>query len=139
MDGLTQTERIIVAEYISRVPPPKAKELAAELGVSVKTVYKALYKYRKMKKDDPRANTDLKSFYSREEENIQMKEILQALYTLKLSIDQLNNTLKNLINVISDLQQEKETLMSSKNILPSFVEDNPWLEVVSRLNESSNG
>ncbi|MEM3944531.1 MAG: hypothetical protein QXJ59_10645 [Thermofilaceae archaeon] len=37
-----------MARYSSRYPPPKAKELASELGVSIKTVYKALYKYRKL-------------------------------------------------------------------------------------------
>ncbi|RLE71177.1 MAG: hypothetical protein DRJ43_00260 [Thermoprotei archaeon] len=48
LDGLTRTERRIIAAFLSESPPPKAKEVARQLGVSVRTVYKALYKYRKL-------------------------------------------------------------------------------------------
>jgi len=42
--GLTATERRIVQEYLQGSEP---KEISEKLGVSVRTVYKALYKYRR--------------------------------------------------------------------------------------------
>lgn len=46
--GLTATERRIVEEYLNGHTP---KEIAHKLNVSIRTVYKALYKYRKNLKE----------------------------------------------------------------------------------------
>jgi len=47
---LTKTERRIVEEYLKTRASPK--EISRKLGVSVRTVYKALYKYRKTLREE---------------------------------------------------------------------------------------
>lgn len=60
LDRLTDTERRIVEAYAER--GGSAKELAALLGVSERTVYKALYRYRRLVKD---MGLDPSKFYLR--------------------------------------------------------------------------
>ncbi len=49
LECLTETERKIVMEYLKTKAAPKV--ISENLGVSVRTVYKALYKYRKALKE----------------------------------------------------------------------------------------
>lgn len=44
LEGLTLTERKVISEFSKGLRP---KEIATKLNISVRTVYKALYKYRK--------------------------------------------------------------------------------------------
>ena len=50
LSALTETERKIIEEYLRTRAPPK--EISKKLGVSVRTVYKALYKYRKILREE---------------------------------------------------------------------------------------
>lgn len=129
MEHLTRTERMIIAEYLSRNPPPRAKDLAAELGVSVKTVYKALYKYRKMMSLEGEAPTARFPNNSGVDGN---RDLVEAIRSLKLSVDRLNELLSTLIKLLS---KGEVTLAraSAPEDLPPFVKDNPWLEIVGRL------
>ncbi|MEM0042788.1 MAG: hypothetical protein QXP94_04210 [Thermofilaceae archaeon] len=131
MEGLTRTESLIVARYSSRYPPPKAKELASELGVSIKTVYKALYKYRKLygrlpsSTEDPSTSGGRASVKTMED----AEALLEAIYELKASIDRLNETLNRLLATLSSAgtaQWDHEGFTE----LPSFVKDNPWLQII---------
>lgn len=61
LSKLTDTEKKIVTTYAKR--GGSAKELAAILGVSERTVYKALYKYRKIAKN---LGIDPSRFYLRQ-------------------------------------------------------------------------
>jgi len=58
--GLTDTERRIVEAYLKH--GGRAKDIAGLLGVSERTVYKALYKYRKLARE---RGLDASAFYLR--------------------------------------------------------------------------
>ncbi|MEM0334791.1 MAG: helix-turn-helix domain-containing protein [Thermofilum sp.] len=58
--SLTETERRIVVAYLKQ--RGKARDLAHALGVSERTVYKALYKYRKLARE---RGVDPSAFYLR--------------------------------------------------------------------------
>lgn len=60
LSALTETERKIVDAYLKH--RGKARDLARMLGVSERTVYKALYKYRKLAKEH---GVDPSAFYLR--------------------------------------------------------------------------
>ncbi|MEM1509008.1 MAG: hypothetical protein QXY49_05090 [Thermofilaceae archaeon] len=132
-----------MAAYLSRQPPPKAKDLAAELGVSVKTVYKALYKYRKLRQENE--FEEYKEAYNQPSGfdaalNLQVNDefrdlngLLEAVYELKQSIDCLNSTLNKILNVLAEkevfsIQSRSPTEGSDE--LPVFIKDNPWLEII---------
>jgi len=136
VEGLTRTESLIVEKYLSRTPPPKAKELAAELGVSVKTVYKALYKYRKLygqllPEADPRSSTAAQAGVSVD----RIEELIEVLRGLKLSIDRLNESICRLLEELGGRAGVGATaqMESCALELPSFVKDNPWLKLIERL------
>lgn len=132
MERLTKTESIIVAEYLSRNPPPRAKDLAAELGVSIKTVYKALYKYRKLK-GLQNVTSGAAHENASEADDHGGKSLIEAVYELKLSIDRLNELLSVLIELLSKNDLNVVRGVNSLENLPQFVKDNPWLEIVSKL------
>jgi len=60
LSGLTDTERRIVEAYLRH--GGRAKDIAGLLGVSERTVYKALYKYRKLARE---RGLDASAFYLR--------------------------------------------------------------------------
>jgi len=210
---LTDTEKKIVMTYAER--GGSAKELAVVLGVSERTVYKALYKYRKIAKT---MGIDPSKFYLRQnlasgsngngsvlsgpidsasivneireavlrdikkivEESVKeaLKEVLSKqvlgieltsetdkrssivndplsniserlvvlLERLSYGIDNLNNNIKVLSSKIDRINSlgyqprlvgregsnEKSVVNKSISDLPSYVVDNPWLEVLSR-------
>lgn len=126
----------MVERYLSRSPPPKAKELASELGVSVRTVYKALYKYRKLRGhgsirngSPPPSSNSLDTYLSNAD------ILLEAIYELKASIDRLNESISKLVAVMSsaDLNERGQQYPFE---LPSFVKDNPWLRLIKELPEA---
>ncbi|RLF06768.1 MAG: hypothetical protein DRK00_00615 [Thermoprotei archaeon] len=148
MSGLTKTESLIVAAYMSRNPPPKAKELASQLGVSVRTVYKALYKYRKLcrelgiepltvsRRRSARSISQLEEVVA-EEVRRWLSEVLSGpspsallseLSALRRSIEKLNESIDKLIKLLEapNVRNSEEDQLG----LPSFVRDNPWLEVL---------
>lgn len=132
MERLTKTESIIVAEYLSRNPPPRAKDLAAELGVSIKTVYKALYKYRKLK-GLQNVTSGMAHEVASDADDHEGKSLIEAVYELKHSIDRLNELLSVLIELLSKNELNVVRGVNSLENLPQFVKDNPWLEIVSKL------
>ena len=129
MEGLTRTESAIVAKYLSRNPPPRAKELALELGVSVKTVYKALYKYRRLYGlSSAPASQEVPNGKTLGREISDLEPLLDALLELKESIDRLNENICKLLHAVTRPSAgELEDLQE----LPSFVKDNPWLHLIS--------
>lgn len=143
LEKLTKTESLIVAAYLSRQPPPKAKDLAAELGVSIKTVYKALYKYRKLRQEnrfkEPSEASDYSSGFDTApdlqfaDEFRDLNGLVEAVFELKQSIDRLNATL----NKILDMLAEREAFLPQLRLpaeepdeLPVFIKDNPWLDII---------
>lgn len=132
VERLTKTESIIVAEYLSRNPPPRAKDLAAELGVSIKTVYKALYKYRKLRGLREVSGSAVQEAVRKPEDSDE-KSLIEAMYELKLSVDRLNELLSALIELLSKNELGAVRGVSAPEDLPQFVRDNPWLEIVSKL------
>lgn len=60
LSSLTETERRIVTTYLQQ--RGKARDIAHALGVSERTVYKALYKYRKLARE---RGVDPSAFYLR--------------------------------------------------------------------------
>lgn len=147
VSGLTRTESLIVAAYMSRDPPPKAKELASQLGVSVRTVYKALYKYRKLCRElgikPPAAYKRRSSGSGSQLEEVVAEEVrrwlgevlggpspsalLSELRALRRSVERLNESINRLIMLL-----ESQSLRGGDDQLdlPSFVKGNPWLEVL---------
>ncbi len=142
LEKLTKTESLIVAAYLSRQPPPKAKDLAAELGVSIKTVYKALYKYRKLRQENEFKESNEASGYSSGFDaapSLQANEIhdlnglLEAVFELKQSIDRLNATLNKILNMLTEREAFPPQLKlpaEEPDELPVFIKDNPWLEII---------
>lgn len=125
-----------MSKYLSKHPPPKARELASELGVSIKTVYKALYKYRRLygrslsSTEDPSSGSSEVLVKVAEEADA----LLEAMYELKMSIDRLNETLNRLLTVLpsaSMVQQDSREFVE----LPHFVKDNPWLRIIVNRSE----
>jgi uncharacterized coiled-coil protein SlyX len=132
VERLTKTESIIIAEYLSRSPPPRAKDLAAELGVSIKTVYKALYKYRKLKGLQNLASATTQEATSEPGDHDE-KSLIEAIYELKHSVDRLNEHLRILIELLSKREVSMIRDVNVSDNLPQFVKDNPWLEIVGNL------
>lgn len=143
LEKLTKTESLIVAAYLSRHPPPRAKDLAAELGVSVKTVYKALYKYRKLRQENE--FEEYKDAYNQSpgfdtalnlpvnDEFRDFNGLLEAVYELKQSIDHLNTTLNKILNVLAEKEvfpAQPKLSTGGSDELPVFIKDNPWLEII---------
>lgn len=187
LSELTETERRIVIYYLeTRLQP---KQLAESLNVSVRTVYKALYKYRKALKkrgidpselyllkkpakqdsilqttDKEATAVDLEKIRSmvREivEEHLAKLGILEneksnnigkgspdpneKVYLSK--IDEVIYLLREINRNIQELQRELSrastpirterlkrivSVRDGRVELPSFVENNPWLEVLS--------
>ncbi len=134
--GLTYTERMIVAKYLSSNPPPKAKEIARELGVSVKTVYKALYKYRKLRGAEEALSAAPADPGPRSHGGgPDIEALLRALLELKASIDRLNDSINRLVQALSSQPSRAEEGDQLAD-LPSFITGNPWLELIGKL---SNG
>ncbi|HDJ89485.1 MAG TPA: HTH domain-containing protein [Thermoprotei archaeon] len=190
LDSLTSTERRIVEEYLKNkeISP---KELAIKLNVSIRTVYKALYKYRrelrrignieeaerlKRKRGRrPKKIVNDASFTSSSGEyisdslsNVASKAIYDAIYhyilsmlkegVFKIDINEINllvNSINELRKSIVELNQNIIYLIENKdkiivtnkikiknNIdeknsneeLPSFLIDNPWIEVLKERN-----
>jgi len=187
LSELTETERRIVIYYLeTRLQP---KQLAKSLNVSVRTVYKALYKYRKAlkkrgidpselyllkkpAKHDSTLQTTDKEATAVDLEKIKsmVREIVEEhLATLGIleneksnntgkespdpnekvylsKIDEVIYLLREINKNIQELQRELsrtsapirterlKRIVSVRNSsveLPSFVENNPWLEVLS--------
>lgn len=197
MSALTETERKIVSTYLQH--RGKARDIAHTLGVSERTVYKALYKYRKLARE---RGIDPSAFYLREsasyrpsniysgsqsiapildgikheiiaelvpviEEAVrqaikrslestlfkQREEVLAAFSTpnhargdsdqvarLISSIERLNENLVRFSQALTNIysgnavhaQQRSWAPRTHDDSLPSFVVDNPWLEVLSQ-------
>ena len=191
--ALTETERRIVEAYLQR--RGRAKDLAKLLGVSERTVYKALYKYRKLARErgiDPSAfylrggalhteiprESSLSAPHSLEDlkreilaelipviENAIKQTLMAALRgtyavpqcaapvprdsilaandqinKLIISIEKLNENLVKFNRAITSLYSSSSDAAAQRTwhstasdaSLPSFVVDNPWLEVLSR-------
>lgn len=197
--SLTDTERRIIETYVQR--GGTAKEIASMLNVSERTVYKALYKYRKAALE---MGIDPSNFYLRKtvastmpgkpavpldaiellrqqlvaeisrivEESVQrtLRNILEELLLeekvplslkgecsksrafqenqLEYAYTKLSETLEKLNSNIEKLAQKIDRLDSGRMLphgngwskdsyaaepsLPSFVQDNPWIEILSR-------
>lgn len=118
---------------MSRNPPPRAKELALELGVSVKTVYKALYKYRRLYgSSSAPVGRQASNGSSPGREIGDLEPLLDALFELKASIDRLNENICKLLDIVARSgASDRGDLLE----LPSFVKDNPWLHLISTRTE----
>ena len=193
LSALTETERRIVEAYLQH--RGRARDLARALGVSERTVYKALYKYRKLARE---RGIDPSAFYLRGGGAHQLeaarggaiqlaydieylkRELLaelipviedavkqavvstlrgahpapqhtaakDAIYIasdqinrLIASIERLNDSIVKFNMAISSLHSYSLASSATRGTwqtttqdgsLPSFVIDNPWLEVLSR-------
>lgn len=147
VSGLTRTESLIVAAYMSRDPPPKAKELASRLGVSVRTVYKAIYKYRRICRElgiEPLAVFRQRGGRSRrrlEEATAgevrrwlnevlgepSSRALLSEIQALRMSVESLTESINKLIRL---LESQKPPVEEDQLEVPSFIKDNPWLDVL---------
>lgn len=183
LSGLTATERRVVEYYSER--GGKAKDIAMALGISERTVYKALYKYRKLLRE---RGYDVSGLYLRRQiqqppvapKNIteelakvikhslipviieevrkavsaELKRIMLAgspseeaddagrlarsMERLNTSINRLNENIVKLSNIIREHDSRgagEGVLFSggendSEAQLPSYVVDNPWMEVL---------
>jgi len=161
---LTETERRIIEIYLSEEKPLKAKEIAERLGVSVRTVYKALYKFRKMGKNRY-LNTSVNSMdmlIQKTLENLlpQIKDIIareieRAVGSESSSNEQYLNLMRELVQTLQDLKKSidklalsvdrlgedrsRETIGIHENKisdLPSFLLDNPWIDRIARLSNN---
>jgi len=187
LSELTETERRIVIYYLeTRLQP---KQLAKSLNVSVRTVYKALYKYRKALKkrgidpselyllkkpakqdstlqttDKEATAVDLEKIRSmvREiveehlatlgileneksnntgkespdpNEKVYLSKIDEVIYLLREINRNIQELLRELSRTSAPIRTERlKRIVSVRNSsveLPSFVENNPWLEVLS--------
>ncbi|RLE61556.1 MAG: hypothetical protein DRJ35_00105 [Thermoprotei archaeon] len=131
LSRLTDTERRIVETYARR--GGSAKELAAFLGVSERTVYKALYKYRKIAKD---MGLDPSKFYLRQSlassVNDNGKNGSMGFIESKSIIEEIRNAvLKDIKRIVEESVKEalREVLASERNyVLPQTVESRSVVE-----------
>lgn len=179
---LTDTEKAIVKEYLNGLAP---KEIAEKLKVSIKTVYKALSKYRKIQREKGQAvESRPKSITSKGGEILVNEEMLlrvlakiiaEAFKELHLKntveveyvkhaetksqidIEVLHALVKELSNLTEQLRELNKNLRSLRYIikiselptreegapetkvetLPSYLRENPWVEVLKRRSTES--
>ena len=147
---LTATEKKAVREYLAGLKP---KEIAAKLGISVRTVYKALWKYRKAIGAPARKRLKTAPQGLREEQVIPLVGLLSMLQQTSLfpkASKDLDEVLNNLVSLLTrlnvsllKLNENIEKLigllerggvsgtdLSSEAEVPSFLKNNPWTEVL---------
>lgn len=156
MVGLTYTERKIMEEYLKGLKP---KEIARRLKVSIKTVYKAVWKYRKNfralhgigKKSGENSVNNIAATAiamemvaqglrkALEYSNIdRFDEALVILKRIEDKLSKINNNLSQLIDIMSNstsvnLRFREKSIRDSpftREELPEFIRGNPWLEVL---------
>ena len=116
---LTSTEEKVIREYELGLKP---KEIAAKLNISVKTVYKALWKYRKIK--GMRGHTREKS-----PEDSLIKTLIE-IRDILLRIDKRIQNLEYSLSELIETFKEEYTIKDTGEELPSFLRDNPWIEIL---------
>ena len=147
---LTVTERRIV-EYFAK-HGGSAREIADALGVSERTVYKALYRYRRIARS---LGVDASGFYFRNRGDVAASpvsrvktndegEIVALLRRILLELERLNRNVERLCgdgrrSVGGRVAEKVERVEDAVSVaaeggagLPSFASGNPWLGVLSR-------
>ena len=146
---LTVTERRIV-EYFAK-HGGSAREIADALGVSERTVYKALYRYRRIARS---LGVDASGFYFRNRGEVAASpvsrgkageegEVVALLRRILLELERLNRNVERLCgggrSVGGRVAERVERVEEAVSVaaeggagLPSFANGNPWLGVLSR-------
>lgn len=155
MEGLTFTERKIMEEYLRGLKP---KEIATRLKVSIKTVYKAVWKYRKnfralhRERDLDRGRYPVNNIAATaiamemvahglrkvlEYSNMdKFDEVIILLRRIDDKLAKISDNLSQLLSTISGgtpitvKPTESPTTDNIESKLPDFLRDNPWLEVL---------
>ena len=117
----SETEKKIIEEYIKGLKP---REIARKLKVSVRTVYKATWKYRKSTKaiGSGTSSKERHDLYDKK-----LDTIIMLLEKIEEELTHLNNSV-NALSVGFSLKSFKDT--EKREDLPSFLKDNPWIEVL---------
>lgn len=168
----SNTERQIIEYYLKGLRP---REIAERLGCSIRTVYKATYKYRRwlrekgelekphtiplyrhsalLKEQNGGVNLVLPHFvaipsaeiyefinYIKELVNV-IKELNYVLSTLKNSIERLQASLDKMeyrpssYTKVMNADDLRPSIGKNLPPLPSYLKDNPWVEILSRRSE----
>ncbi len=126
LEGLTLTERKVIEEFSKGLRP---KEIAQNLGISIRTVYKALYKYRR----------NLRNMGLEEEaENFKVRRNTHSkLPTSELNARQANlsisNNFTNLLNLENLMSYLLGNLILKNSTSLVMNENNELLKQISEL------
>ncbi|MCD6369656.1 MAG: sigma-70 region 4 domain-containing protein [Thermoproteales archaeon] len=124
---LTETERKAVKEYLNGLKP---KEIASKLGISVRTVYKALWKYRKISGEKVVRAKRRRIVEPSPTVNRLFSDLIRVLSELNATLIELNRNIGRLANLLEARDITRSTVKRIDAQLPSFLQENPWIEVL---------